>query len=48
MKAKAFDSKFDSGGKIVNQLDLTKARRIGTVTWHGWGIPSTVKRAAWA
>ena len=30
MKAKTFDSKFDSGGKIVNQLDLTKARRIGT------------------
>ena len=30
MKAKTFDGKFDSGGKIVNQLDLRKARRIGT------------------
>jgi len=30
MKAKTFDRKFDSGGKIVDQLDLSKARRIGT------------------
>jgi hypothetical protein len=30
MKAKTFDSKFDSGEKVVNQLDLSKARRIGT------------------
>jgi hypothetical protein len=30
MKAKTFDRKFDSGGKVVDQLDLSKARRIGT------------------
>jgi hypothetical protein len=30
MKARTFDSKFDSGEKIANQLDLRKARRIGT------------------
>ena len=30
MKAKTFDSKFDSGEKIINQLELRKARRIGT------------------
>jgi hypothetical protein len=30
MKAKTFDRKFDSGEKIVDQLDLSKARRVGT------------------
>jgi hypothetical protein len=30
MKAKTFDRKFDSGEKVVEQLDLSKARRIGT------------------
>lgn len=30
MKAKTFDRKFDAGGKSVGQLDLSKARRIGT------------------
>ena len=30
MKAKTFDNKFDSSEKILNQLDLSKARRIGT------------------
>lgn len=30
MQAKAFDRKFDSGRKIMDQLDLRKARRIGT------------------
>ena len=29
MKAKTFDRKFDSGKKIVDQLDLSKARRVG-------------------
>jgi hypothetical protein len=29
MKAKTFDRKFDSGGKIVDQLDVHKARRVG-------------------
>jgi hypothetical protein len=31
MKAKTFDRKFDTGGKVVDQLDLSKARRVGTV-----------------
>ena len=30
MKAKTFDRKLDSGAKIADQLDLSKARRIGT------------------
>ena len=30
MKAKNFDRKFDSGGKILDQVDLSKARRVGT------------------
>ena len=29
MKAKTFDKKFDAGEKIADQLDLSKARRIG-------------------
>jgi hypothetical protein len=31
MKTKRFDQKFDAGDKVINQLDLTKARRVGTV-----------------
>ena len=27
MKAKEFDQAFDDGGEIIDQLDLTKARR---------------------
>ena len=30
MKAKRFDQKFDAGEKITDQLDLSKARRVGT------------------
>jgi len=30
MKAKTFDRKFDAGEKIADQLDLSKARRIGS------------------
>ena len=30
MKAKTFDRKFYDGQKIVDQLDLSKARRSGT------------------
>jgi hypothetical protein len=30
MKAKTFDRKFDAGKKIADQLDLSKARRIGS------------------
>jgi hypothetical protein len=28
LKAEAFDRKFDDGDDIINQLDLSKARRI--------------------
>jgi hypothetical protein len=31
MKAKTFDRKFDAGEEIVDQLELSQARRIGTV-----------------
>ena len=30
MKAKTFDRKFDTGEEVVEQLDLGKARRVGT------------------
>jgi hypothetical protein len=30
MKAKTFDRKFDAAENIIEQLDLSKARRIGT------------------
>jgi hypothetical protein len=30
MKAKTFDRKFDAADKIIDQLDLRTARRIGT------------------
>jgi hypothetical protein len=29
MKARTFDRKFDAGEDIVDQLDLSKARRVG-------------------
>ncbi len=51
MKAKAFDRKFDAGGKIVNQLDLSKARRIGTdarrvnVDFPAWMVDSLDREA---
>ena len=31
MKAKTLDRKFDAGENVVAQLDLSKARRVGTV-----------------
>jgi hypothetical protein len=46
MKAKTFDRKFDSGGKIADQLDLSKARRVGTdskrvnVDFPAWMVDS--------
>ena len=46
MKAKTSDRKFDAGRKIVNPLDLSKARRIGTdpkrvnVDFPGWMVDS--------
>jgi hypothetical protein len=30
MKSKTFDRKFDEGREFVDQLDLTKAHRVGT------------------
>jgi len=46
MKAKTSDRKFDAGRKIVNPLDLSKARRIGTdpkrvnIDFPGWMVDS--------
>ncbi len=51
MKAKTFDRKFDSGGKVVDQLDLSKARRIGTdakrvnVDFPAWMVDSLDREA---
>lgn len=51
MKAKAFDRKFDSGVKITDQLDLGKARRIGTdakrvnVDFPAWMVDSLDREA---
>jgi hypothetical protein len=51
MKAKTFDRKFDSGEKIVDQLDLSKARRVGTdakrvnVDFPAWMVDSLDREA---
>jgi hypothetical protein len=51
MKAKTFDRKFDSGEKIVDQLDLSKARRVGTdtkrvnVDFPAWMVESLDREA---
>jgi hypothetical protein len=51
MKAKTFDRKFDSGEKIVDQLDLSNARRIGTdakrvnVDFPAWMVESLDREA---
>jgi len=51
MQAKTFDRKFDAGNKIIDQLDLTKARRIGTdpkrvnVDFPGWMVDSLDREA---
>jgi hypothetical protein len=51
MKAKTFDSKFESGEKIIDQLDLKKARRIGTdarrvnVDFPAWMVDSLDREA---
>lgn len=51
MKAKTFDRKFDSDGKIVDQLDLSKARRVGTdarrvnVDFPAWMVDSLDREA---
>jgi hypothetical protein len=51
MKAKTFDRKFESGEKIIDQLDLKKARRIGTdarrvnVDFPAWMVDSLDREA---
>ena len=51
MKAKTFDRKFDAGEKIVEHLDLNKARRIGTdakrvnVDFPAWMVESLDREA---
>jgi hypothetical protein len=51
MKAKTFDRRFDSGDKIVDQLDLSKARRVGTdakrvnVDFPAWMVDSLDREA---
>ena len=51
MKAKTFDRKFDSGGKITDQLDRSKARRVGVdpkrgnVDFPRWMVDSLDREA---
>ena len=51
MKAKTFDRKFDAAEKIIDRLDLSKARRIGTdpkrvnVDFPGWMVDSLDREA---
>jgi hypothetical protein len=51
MKAKTFDRKFDSGRKILDQLNLSKARRAGTdakrvnVDFPAWMVDSLDREA---
>jgi hypothetical protein len=51
MKAKTFDGKFDSGHEVVDQLDLSKARRIGVdpkrvnVDFPAWMVDSLDREA---
>jgi hypothetical protein len=51
VKAQIFDRKFDAAEKIVDQLDLSKARRVGTdpkrvnVDFPGWMVDSLDREA---
>ena len=51
MKAKTFDRKFDAGEKVVEQLDLREARRVGTdpkrvnVDFPAWMVDSLDREA---
>ena len=51
MKAKRFDQKFDAGEKVIDQLDLTKARRVGNapkrvnVDFPSWMVQSIDREA---
>ena len=51
MKAKTLDRKFDAGENVVGQLDLSKARRVGTdpkrvnVDFPAWMVDSLDREA---
>jgi len=51
MKAKTLDHKFDAGENVVDQLDLSKARRVGTdpkrvnVDFPAWMVDSLDREA---
>jgi hypothetical protein len=51
MKAKTFDRKFETGESVVDQLDLGKARRVGTdpkrvnVDFPAWMVDSLDREA---
>src|SRR5882762_9021519 len=51
MKAKRFDQKFDASEQVVDQLDLRKARRVGThpkrvnVDFPAWMVDSLDREA---
>ena len=51
MKAKTFDRKFDAGEEVVDQLDLSQARRVGTdpkrvnVDFPAWMVDSLDREA---
>jgi hypothetical protein len=51
MKTKTFDKKFDAGEQVTDQLDLAKARRVGTapkrvnVDFPGWMVQSIDQEA---
>ena len=51
MKAKTFDSKFDAGEKVIDELDLSKARRTNVeakrvnVDFPAWMVRSIDREA---
>ena len=51
MKAKTFDRKFETGESVIDQLDLGKARRVGTdpkrvnVDFPAWMVDSLDREA---
>jgi hypothetical protein len=51
MKAKTFDRKFDAGQRVADQLEIGKARRVGTnpkrvnVDFPAWMVDSLDREA---
>jgi hypothetical protein len=51
MKAKTFDRKFDAGERVLDRLDLSRARRVGTeprrvnVDFPAWMVDSLDREA---